>query len=112
MEKIGGQWGMGPMVTVVSAGADGNATTENVILPSHLNEEASRPLWQPLLDQLRVRLRDRGLEQAAVLGLFHDTWATEQEVRFFHDMTGGMPWAIHSHGGPAEGQQRQYMKIS
>ncbi len=103
LDKIGGEYGTGPMVTVVRAGVDGNATRENVILPSHLAEEASRPLWQPLFDELRARLRNRGAEETAALGLFHDTWATKQEVQFFHDMTGGMPWAMHSHGGPAEG---------
>lgn len=104
MDKIGGQYGMGPMVTVASAGADGDVTSENVILPSHLDAAASRPLWQPMFDELRERLRKRGMEDIAVLGLFHDTWATKEEVQLFQDMTGGMPWAMHSHGGPAEGK--------
>jgi len=104
MEKIGGEYGLGPMVTVQSAGADGTVTRENVVMPPHLDAAASRPLWQPLFDQLRQRLRNRGMEDKMMLGLFHDSWATKQEVQFFQDITGGIPWAMHSHGGPAEGQ--------
>ncbi len=103
MEKIGGEYGIGPMVTVLSDGADGEVSRENVIMPSHLDAATSRPLWQPLFDQLRERLRNRGMEKIAMLGLLHDTWATKQEVQFFDDITGGMPWAMQSHGGPAEG---------
>jgi len=104
MDKIGGQYGLGPMVTVLTTGPDGNPATETVAMPSHLDAAASRPLWQPLFDQLRERLRNREMEETAALGLFHDTWATEPEVQFFHDITGGMPWAMQSHGGPAEGK--------
>lgn len=103
LQKIGAEYGLGPMVTVASAGADGNVTTEPVIMPSHLDAAASRPLWQPLFDELRERLRKLGMDKIAMLGLFHDTWATKQEVEFFREITGGMPWAMHSHGGPAEG---------
>jgi len=105
MEKIGGRYGQGPMVTMVSPGPDGTTATELLSLPSHLDAEASRPLWQPLFDQLRSRLRERGQEDIATLGLFHDTWATKAEVELFHEMTGGMPWTIQSHGGPAEGKR-------
>ena len=104
LQKIGGEYGIGPMVTVESSGGNGKPTRENVTLPSHLDATASRPLWQPLFAELRQRLRKRGWEQMAVLGLLHDTWATKQEVQFFQEVTGGMPWAMHSHGGPAEGE--------
>jgi hypothetical protein len=104
MEKVGGKHGLGPMVTVLEKGADGSTRTENVYLPPHVDGAASRPLWQPLFDQLRERLRKRGMEGIATLGLLHDTWATPPEVQLFQDMTDGMPWAMQSHGGPAEGK--------
>jgi hypothetical protein len=104
LQQIGGKYGIGPMVTVESAGADGKVARENVILPPHLDAAASKPLWQPLFEELRRRLNKRGMEKIAMLGLLHDTWATRQEVLFFQDITGGMPWAMQSHGGPAEGK--------
>jgi len=104
LQQVGGRYGIGPMVTVESAGADGKVARENVILPPHLDAAASKPLWQPLFEELRRRLKQRGMEKIAMLGLLHDTWATKQEVLFFQDITGGMPWAMQSHGGPAEGK--------
>ncbi len=104
LQQIGGKYGTGPMVTVESDGADGKVRRQNVVLPAHLDAAASKPLWQPLFDELRRRLKKRGMEKIAMLGLLHDTWATKQEVQFFQDITGGMPWAMQSHGGPAEGQ--------
>jgi hypothetical protein len=104
LQKIGGRYGIGPMVTVASAGADGQAARECLILPSHLDAAASRPLWQPLFAELRRRLAKRGLDQVAMLGLLHDTWPTKREVEFFQEVSGGMPWAMQSHGGPAEGK--------
>ena len=101
MRKIGGAYGNGPIVTVVDAQA---GTTENMILPAHLDSKVSRPLWEPLLDEIKVRLKKRGMDKIATLGLLHDTWATKEEVQLFQDMTGGIPWAMQSHGGPAEGQ--------
>jgi hypothetical protein len=103
LQKIGAEYGLGPMATVESAGPDGTVTREPVIMPPHLDAAASRPLWQPLFDQLHERLKKRGMDGIAMLGLLHDTWATKQEVEFFKEITGGMPWVMHSHGGPAEG---------
>jgi len=105
MEKIGGQFGLGPMVTVQTPGADGKVSKEPVIMPSHLDPAASKPLWKPLFDELHQRLKKRNMDELAMLGLLHDTWATKPEVEFFQDVTGNMPWVIQSHGGPAEGEK-------
>ena len=104
LQSIGAEYGIGPMVTVESVGADGKLKRQNVVLPPHLDPAASKPLWQPLFDALRQRLKKRGMEKIAMLGLLHDTWATKPEVQFFREITGGMPWAMQSHGGPAEGK--------
>ena len=104
LQQIGGKYGTGPMVTVESLGTGGKVEKRTVVLPPHLDAAASRPLWQPLFDELRQRLKKRAMEKIAMLGLLHDTWATKQEVQFFRDITGGMPWAMQSHGGPAEGK--------
>lgn len=101
LQKVGGEFGIGPKVTVVDP-QTGNV--ENVVLPPHLQPAESGPLWQPLFRELRARLNKRGLEKIAVLGILMDAWATKEEVQFFKEITDGMPWAMHSHGGPAEGQ--------
>ena len=102
LKKIGGEYGIGPIVTVVDKK---QGTRENAVLPTHFETEASRRLWQPLFDELGKRLAKRKMEKISMLGLFHDTWATQEEVTFFKELTDGMPWVIQSHGGPAEGKQ-------
>jgi len=104
IEKIGGTYGMGPRVTVVDPATQ---KTEIVELPAHFDTEASRPLWKPLLDQLHAKMKARGLEDAMMLGVQHDTWATKEEHTFFKEISGDLPWVMHSHEGTAFGK-RQY----
>ena len=93
--KKEGAFGMGPMVTVYDPGTQ---KAENVSLPSHFEADASRRLWKPLFDELCERLRKRGLEDTMMVGLVNDAWPTREEVEFIHDVTGGAPWVIQSHG--------------
>jgi len=104
IEKVGGEYGKGPRVTVVDPKTQ---KVEIVELPTHFDTEASRPLWKPLLDQLRVKMKARGLEDAMMLGVQHDTWATKEEHVFFKEISGDMPWVMHSHEGTPFGK-RQY----
>jgi len=99
LDKVGGQYGDGPKVTIL--GRD-TGQTEVVTLPPHSDPAASRPLWQPLFDELRLRLRERGLEGAMMLGLQGDAWASKEDVAFFHEVAPGVPWAMHSHEGHYE----------
>jgi hypothetical protein len=96
VQKTAGSIGHGPMVTVLDP-ATQKASLET--LPSHFDAEASRPLWEPLFRELRARMRQRGLEDAMMLGLQCDAWASKEEHQLFHDITGGLPWVLMSHEG-------------
>ena len=104
IEKIGGQYGMGPVVTMLDPAAQKTGLLE---LPTHFEKEASRALWKPLLDELRVRMRKRGLEETMMIGVQHDTWATKEEHIFFKEISGDLPWVMQSHEGTTPGK-RQY----
>ncbi len=101
LQKVGGEYGIGPKVTVLDAQT---GKTENVTLPPHFKPAESKPLWQPLFRELRRRLEKRNLDKIAMLGIMMDAWATKEEVQFFKEVADGMPWVIQSHGGPAEGE--------
>ena len=57
VQKTAGKLGRGPMVTGRPEPATGK--TELVTLPPHFDPAASKPLWQPLFDQLLARMRKR-----------------------------------------------------
>ena len=101
LQKVGGEYGIGPKVTVLDRQT---GKTENVTLPQHSQPAESKPLWQPLFRELRQRLEKRQLDKIAMLGIMMDAWATKEDVQFFKEVADGMPWAIQSHGGPAEGE--------
>ena len=94
--KIQGEHGAGPAVTVVAAAAPGK--TEEVYLPSFADAR-SKTQWKPLFDELRRNLAKRGLEKTMMLGMLSDYWPTKEEVSSLHDITGGLPWVVHSHNG-------------
>jgi len=96
LERTSGLLGSGPMVTALEPST---GETELVTLPSHLGPAASKPLWQPLWDQLLARMRKRGLEDRIMLGLQGDAWASKEEHEFFKEITGGVPWVVQSHHG-------------
>jgi hypothetical protein len=88
--------GKGPRVTVIDP-----ATKEArpVILPRY-EDPASKALWQPMFAGVIKRMRDRGLEKTMMLGTMPDLWPNKEEVAFWKDISGGLPWVIHAHGGP------------
>ena len=85
--------GKGPPVTVVDPST---GKTETVYLPRY-EDPAGKALWQPLWTQLRQRLRQRGLDQAAMLGMITDEWPTKEEIAAINEISGGLPWAGCSH---------------
>ena len=92
----GGNYGLGPMVTVLDPAT---GKTEITALPTHFDAQESKPLWKPLFDELHARLKKRGLDEAMTLGLLYDVWATKEEMAFFQEVAGDVPWAIQSHEG-------------
>ena len=101
LEKVGDKYRFAPMVTAVDPDS---GETEAVILPPHTDTAASKALWRPLFDELRRRMKARGLEQAMMLGLQGDIWVSKEEVAFFDEVTDGLPWAMHSHAGHPDGR--------
>ncbi len=55
-------------------------------------------VWKPLADELWERLKRRGLEKAAVLGIVGDFLVPQEYVLFWKKLLPEAPWAIHSHG--------------
>ncbi|MBN2581723.1 MAG: hypothetical protein JXL80_01555 [Planctomycetes bacterium] len=89
--KLQAEHGCGPIVTVVE-----NGQVKNVHLPSY-TDEATQALWKPLFDQLRERLKARGLEGTMTLGMLTDSWPSKEEAEALRRISGGLPWASHSH---------------
>ncbi len=87
--------GKGPRVTALDP-KTGEATV--LTLPRY-EDPASKALWQPLYAELRQRMVKRGLEKTMLLGLMPDLWPNQEEVVFWNNLSGGLPWAIHGHAG-------------
>jgi Glycoside hydrolase 123, catalytic domain/Glycoside hydrolase 123, N-terminal domain len=83
----------GLMVTMLD---EKTGKTEPGHLPHYMVPE-SRTLWQPVYDELRKRMKRRGLEDAMVLGMVTDMQPSKQEVAFLKEVSGGLSWISHSH---------------
>jgi hypothetical protein len=88
--------GKGPRVTVWNPATK---ETEVVYLPRY-EDEASKAFWQPMFAEVLKRMKNRGLEKTMMLGTMPDLWPNKQETAFWNDVSGGLPWVIHAHGGP------------
>jgi hypothetical protein len=85
----------GPRVTAFDAATE---KLDMVTLPRY-EDAASKALWKPLMDELRRRMAKRGLDKSMMLGLMPDLWPNKDEVAFWQDISGGLPWVIHGHAG-------------
>jgi hypothetical protein len=47
-------------------------------------------------------MKDRQLDSASMLGFACDAIPTKEEVQFYKDASGGLPWVCHAHHGWAE----------
>lgn len=92
--------GKGPRVTVVDPAT---GKMERAYLP-RFEDPKSKALWQPLFEELRKRMRHRGLEETMMLGMVSDVWPSKEEVAFLHEVSGGLPWASHAHPGRLQGK--------
>ena len=93
--------GKGPLVSVLDPAS---GKVEMSALPMYSTPEASKPLWKPLIDEIRARLQKRGMEKAMMLGVTTDTQPAKEVVEFWKDLCPGTPWSVHSHGqrGPRQ----------
>ena len=86
--------GLGPLVTLVEPNT---GKTRDLQLPLYTKEEKSKLLWQPLLAELRARLRKRHLERQMLLGYCHDAEPAKEVVTFFRELMPGVPWLRQAH---------------
>jgi hypothetical protein len=84
----------GPQVTAVDPAT---GKRETVALPTYA-DPASPALWKPLLDGVRKRMQQRGLEGAMMLGEITDAWVSKEQVQFFQGIGADLPWVSASHG--------------
>ncbi len=63
----------------------------------HYRAPESRALWKPVFDELRRRMKARGLEEAMTLGMICDQSPSREQVEFLHDVSGGLSWMAHAH---------------
>ncbi|MBN2584819.1 MAG: hypothetical protein JXL80_17275 [Planctomycetes bacterium] len=87
--------GTGPLVTVLDPKS---GKTDSAYLPTFF-EPAAKALWKPLFGALRQRMKRRGLEDAMMLGMVTDAYPSKEEVALLKDLSGGLPWVSHGHGG-------------
>ena len=93
--------GKGPRVTLLDP-STGKRT--KLTLPEYSDPRA-RALWKPLLEELRARLKKRGLEGSMTLGAAGDAVPSKATVSLFADLLPGTPWMEHTHGfygGPTQ----------
>ena len=91
--------GKGPAVTALDPAS---GKTETVYLPRWDNP-AAKPLWQPLMAEIRKRMEKRGLADTMMLGMASDAWPTKDELAAIAEVAGNLPWASHTHGGSRVG---------
>jgi len=87
--------GKGPAVTVLDPAS---GKTDTVRLP-RFDDPQAKALWQPLFTELRKRMKKRGLESTMTLGMASDTWPSKEELAVLQEVSGGLPWMMHTHGG-------------
>ena len=83
----------GPRVTSLNP-----ATKEASIqyLPRY-EDATSKALWQPMFAEIRKRMAKRGLEKTMMLGMSCDLLPTKEEVTFWKEVSGDLPWVNNSH---------------
>jgi Glycoside hydrolase 123, catalytic domain/Glycoside hydrolase 123 N-terminal domain len=89
----------GPAVTALDPAT---GKTETVNLPRY-EDPAAKALWKSLFDALRKRMAARGLEDTMQLGMASDAWPTKGELTALQEVSGGLPWIMHTHGGSRVG---------
>ncbi len=89
-EATGGR----PMVTVLDRAT---GKTENMTVPGP-GEPQAKAIWQALLSQVQARLKERGLDDRLMLGMFTDAVPPKEHMQFFHDIDPNLPWVQQGHG--------------
>jgi len=91
----------GPAVTALDPST---GKTQMVHLPRY-EDPAAKALWKPVFDELHKRMAARGLEDTMQLGMASDTWPSKEELTVLQEVSGNLPWIMHTHGGGRVGKQ-------
>ena len=91
----------GPAATALDPSS---GKTETVHLP-RFEDPAAKAVWQPLFAALRKRMAQRGLEDTMVLGMASDVWPNKGELTVLQEVSGNLPWIMHTHGGSRVGKK-------
>ncbi len=84
---------LGPLVSLL------DPTTGKIgkhVLPLQSAPESVK-LWEPVIREIRERMKKRGLEKAMMLGAMSDQLPTKQVGQFFNSVAPGIPWVRISH---------------
>jgi len=57
----------------------------------------SEARWKPVYDEIRARLRRRGLEDKLFLGVATDMVPSKAQTEFLKKVSGNLPWISHAH---------------
>ena len=71
--------------------------TENGTVPN-LDDPGSKATWTKLINEVRRHLKERGLDQALMFGMFTDARPSKEHIQFFHDIAPDVPWVQEGHG--------------
>lgn len=61
------------------------------------DDPAMKEAWKTLFDGLHARLKKRGLEDKMMIGCMTDGKPSKEEIYFWKDVTGDLPWVSHAH---------------
>ncbi len=76
-----------------------NPVTKKVttaFVPNYDNP-AMKTIWKALFTELRARMKKRGLEKEMTMGWMCDSKPTKEEIAFWKDVNGDLPWVTHAH---------------
>ena len=81
-----------PFVTTLDTATGKLDRTE---FPNYFREESCKKNWTRLFAQLHARMKKRNLEDAMMLGWFTDVPAQKEELVYWKDVSGNLPWVSH-----------------
>ena len=84
--------GKGPGVTLLNT----NGKVEELNLPKY-SDSKSKNCWKPLVDELKERMKKRGLEKSIMIGIVTDTAPEPVIVKFWNELLPDAKWVKHAH---------------
>ena len=80
-----------PKVTALN-----NGRAEEINLPK-ISDPKSAGLWKPLVDELKTRMKKRGLDKSIMVGIVTDFAPEDKIVKFWGELLPDAKWVKHAH---------------